>query len=155
MGAAVLCGSMSCTIDTARNGQAFYPADPSQPRENRAVREMVNDKMENASSRYGFILFAGTKEPLRAELVDVKRSTTGKGEDRERVLSGELKVTYDWKYGLLKLPFLPPLISWTGRERTLLEPFRLTFPYQCDEDREVPFSPEWERTNPPVGSPSE
>lgn len=149
------CVGASCTIDSAGHGQGFYPADSSQPRENRAVREMVNGKMADESSQYGFVVFAATKVPLRAELVDVKRSATGSGAERERVLAGDVKVTYDWKYGVLKLPFLPPLISWTGSEHSVLEPFRLVFPYQCDEGREVPFSSKLEGLIRQGDSPSE
>ncbi len=155
LSAAALCGGVSCTINSARSGQAFYPVDPLQPRENRAVREMVNAKMENESSRYGFVLFAGTKDPLRAELVDVKRAVEGSGAMRECVLSGEVKVTYDWKYGILKLPFLPPLISWTGSKHTVLEPFRVVLPYEGDTERETPFSPKLEGLIPLEGSLSE
>lgn len=155
LSAAVLCGGVSCTIDASRQGQAFYPVDSSQPRENRAVREMVNGKMEDESSQYGFVLFAATKNPLRAELVDVRRTATGSGSGRERVISGDVKVAYDWKYGILKLPFLPPLISWTGDERSVLEPFRLAFPYERGEGKEVPFSAKFEGLIRQVGSPSE
>lgn len=151
---AVLCGVVSCTIDPPGHGQAFYPVDSSQPRENRAVREMVNGKMADESSQYGFVLFAATKKPLRAELVDVRRTAEGVG-GRERVLSGDVKMTYDWKYGILKLPFLPPLISWTGSEHSVLEPFLLAFPHQSDEEKVVPFSPKLEGLIRQVGSPSE
>lgn len=55
---AMSCVGASCTIDSAGHGQGFYPADSSQPRENRAVREMVNGKMADESSQYGFVVFA-------------------------------------------------------------------------------------------------